>query len=114
MKRESTVNLMEPRCSKRMDGLCSSEEISESESEDNRDKSTPWRRRFSAPQQAKLISLYHSGMRGVGRQYDHCIQNAATDTGLTSEQVKVSHALFNREWDTTNNIVFVLFFVLVM
>ena len=108
MKRESTLNLMEPRCSKRMDGLCSSEEISESESGD---KSTPWRRRFSAPQQAKLISLYHSGMRGVGRQYDHCIQNAATDTGLTSEQVKVSHA---REWDTTNNIVFVLFFVLVM
>ena len=109
MERESTVNLMEPRCSKRMDDLCSSEEISESESEDNRDKSTPWRRRFSAPQQAKLIS----GMRGVGRQYDHCIQNAATDTGLTSEQVKVSHALFNREWDTTNNIVFVVI-VLVM
>ena len=108
MKRESTVNLMEPCCSKRMDGLCSSEEISESESEDNRDKSTPWRR-FSAPQQAKLISLYYSGMRGVGRQYDHCIQNAATDTGLTSEQVKVSHALFNREWDTTTTLFLLLF-----
>ena len=77
-----------------MDGLTSSEEMSESE--DNRDKSIPWRR-FSAPQQAKLISLYHSSMRGVCRQFGDCIQNAAMDTGLTSEQVKVSHALFNRE-----------------
>jgi len=47
--------------------------------------------RFSDHQTAKLISFFESGMRGVGKQYTLDIEEAAADTGLTIDQVKVSN-----------------------
>ena len=47
------------------------------------------KRKFSTYQTSLLNSLYCSGMKGVGRQYNVFIQRAANETGLTVEQVKV-------------------------
>ena len=59
-------------------------------------KSSSGKRMFSTAQSATLTSLYLSGMRGIGKKYSGYIQEAETDTGLTTEQIKVRIMLFIR------------------
>ena len=47
-------------------------------------------REFSDAQIASLSAFYTSGMKVVGKQYAGLLHSAATETGLSTEQVKVS------------------------
>lgn len=46
-------------------------------------------KKFSAFQSCKLNQLYWSGMRGVGKQYQHLLHEATLQTNLSLIQVKV-------------------------
>lgn len=53
------------------------------------DSAGPPKRQFTLKCTTALNSFFNSGMKGVGKQYEHLIARAAAETGLSSEQVKV-------------------------
>ncbi len=59
------------------------------EDQENQEQESSTSRKFSEVQTAKLNALYKSGMKGTGKRYSPFMNNAAAETGLTLEQVKV-------------------------
>ena len=47
------------------------------------------RRKFDEGQLATLTTYYSTGMKGVGKAFSFLIERAASETGLSADQVKV-------------------------